>query len=92
MPVDYYHFDPVSHRLIGKQGKHEFRLGDELEIQVAAVKLDDRKIDFDLIKQKKRTHNTVFSSSKKNEQKKANKRRKGKSRSKSKARKKTRKR
>lgn len=92
LPVDYYHFDPVSHRLIGKQGKHEFRLGDELEIKVAAVKLDDRKIDFDLIKQKKRTHNTVFSSSKKNEKKSGSKRRKGKSKSKSRSRKKTRKR
>ncbi len=43
---DYYHFDPVGHRLTGERNGQVFRLGDPIRIKVAAVKLDDRKIDF----------------------------------------------
>ena len=43
---DYYHFDPVGHRLTGERGGQVYRLGDSLTVQVAAVNLDDRKIDF----------------------------------------------
>ncbi|MEJ1296049.1 MAG: ribonuclease R [Candidatus Sedimenticola sp. (ex Thyasira tokunagai)] len=45
---DYYHFDPVGHRLTGERSGRIFRLGDSLRVQVAAVNLDDRKIDFAL--------------------------------------------
>ncbi|WP_295452463.1 ribonuclease R [uncultured Thiodictyon sp.] len=43
---DYYHFDPIGHRLQGERSGNIYRLGDRLRIQVAAVNLDDRKIDF----------------------------------------------
>jgi ribonuclease R len=43
---DFYHFDPVGHRLNGERTGETYRLGDSLRIQVAAVNLDDRKIDF----------------------------------------------
>ncbi|MBU0499019.1 MAG: ribonuclease R [Gammaproteobacteria bacterium] len=43
---DYYHFDPIGHRLSGERSGEVFRLGDPLSVQVAAVNLDDRKIDF----------------------------------------------
>ena len=43
---DYYHFDPVGHRLSGERSGRIYRLGDPLTVQVAAVNLDDRKIDF----------------------------------------------
>jgi ribonuclease R len=43
---DYYHFDPVGHRLTGERTGQVFRLGDSLSVVVAAVNLDDRKIDF----------------------------------------------
>ncbi|AFL72577.1 ribonuclease R [Thiocystis violascens] len=43
---DYYHFDPIGHRLHGERTGMVYRLGDRLRIQVAAVNLDDRKIDF----------------------------------------------
>jgi ribonuclease R len=43
---DYYHFDPVGHRLTGERSGQVYRLGDQIEIIVAAVNLDDRKIDF----------------------------------------------
>lgn len=43
---DYYHFDPVGHRLTGERSGRVYRLGDLIRIKVAAVNLDDRKIDF----------------------------------------------
>lgn len=46
---DYYHFDPVGRRLAGERSGQIYRLGDPLKIRVAAVNLDDRKIDFLLI-------------------------------------------
>jgi len=43
---DFYHFDPIGHRLHGERTGTVYRLGDRLRVQVAAVNLDDRKIDF----------------------------------------------
>lgn len=43
---DYYKFDSVGHRLTGERNGQVFRLGDPIRIKVAAVNLDDRKIDF----------------------------------------------
>ncbi|MBK1644564.1 ribonuclease R [Thiocapsa imhoffii] len=43
---DFYHFDPIGHRLHGERTGMVYRLGDRLRVQVAAVNLDDRKIDF----------------------------------------------
>jgi ribonuclease R len=43
---DYYHFDAIGHRLTGERNGQVFRLGDSIKIKVAAVNLDDRKIDF----------------------------------------------
>ena len=45
---DYYHFDPVGHRLTGERSGQSYRLGDPIRIKLAAVNLDDRKIDFAL--------------------------------------------
>ena len=47
---DYYHFDPVGHRLTGERTGQIYRLGDRLRVKVAAVNLEDRKIDFVLAK------------------------------------------
>lgn len=44
---DRYQFDSTRHRLVGANNK--FRLGDKVEILVARVDLDDRKIEFNLI-------------------------------------------
>ena len=52
---DYYHFDPIGHRLTGERTGRVYRLGDRLRIQVAAVNLDERKIDFVLAKPAPRT-------------------------------------
>jgi ribonuclease R len=43
---DYYHYDPVGHRLTGERTGKVLRLGDPLSIVVARVNLDERKIDF----------------------------------------------
>ncbi len=45
---DYYHFDPVGHRLSGERSGQVYRLGDPIRVKVAAVNLDDKKIDFAL--------------------------------------------
>ena len=49
---DFYHFDPIGHRLHGERTGTVYRLGDRLRVQVAAVNLDDRKIDFVLAEPK----------------------------------------
>ncbi|MEJ2693691.1 MAG: ribonuclease R [Candidatus Thiodiazotropha sp.] len=43
---DYYHYDPIGHRLTGERTGKVLRLGDPLTIVVAKVNLDERKIDF----------------------------------------------
>ena len=43
---DYYRFDPILHSLVGERSGRQFRLGDPIRVQVAAVNLDERKIDF----------------------------------------------
>jgi ribonuclease R len=48
LPGDYYHFDPVHHRLAGERTGRNFRLGDSVEVKVMRVDLDERKIDFEL--------------------------------------------
>jgi ribonuclease R len=43
---DFYHYDPVGHRLTGERTGRVIRLGDPMRIRVAKVNLDERKIDF----------------------------------------------
>ncbi|MGB0467191.1 MAG: ribonuclease R [Pontibacterium sp.] len=50
LPGDYYNFDAAKQRLIGERTRKKFGLGDRLTVQVARVDLDDRKIDFELVK------------------------------------------
>jgi ribonuclease R len=46
LDYDYFHFDPIGHRLRGERTGRVYRLGDPIRVQVAAVNIDDRKIDF----------------------------------------------
>jgi len=46
---DYYQFDPAHHRLVGELTGRSYRLGDRLQVKVARVNMEDRKIDFDLV-------------------------------------------
>ncbi len=49
LPDDYYHFDPVHHRLKGERSGRSFRLGDSVDVRVMRVDLDERKIDFEMV-------------------------------------------
>ena len=49
LPDDYYHYDNVHHRMRGERTGRTFGLGDELEVVVSSVNIDDKKIDFDLV-------------------------------------------
>ena len=51
---DYYHFDPVHHRLTGERTRQTFRLADEVSVKVARVDLDEARIDFELTGRKQR--------------------------------------
>lgn len=52
LPQDYFHFDPASHQLIGERTGVRYRLGDSVQVKVVRVDLDDKKIDFELLKVK----------------------------------------
>ena len=43
---DYYRFDAAAHALIGERTGQQYHLGDRMVVRVAAVNLDERKIDF----------------------------------------------
>jgi ribonuclease R len=42
---DYYHFDSVRHELSGERSGRKYKMGDKIRVKVAAVNLEDRKID-----------------------------------------------
>ena len=48
---DYFHFDPISHRLLGERTNKIYRLGDSVTVKLVRVDLDEKKIDFELMKQ-----------------------------------------
>jgi ribonuclease R len=48
LPSDYYNHDAVGHRLVGERSGRVFRLTDTVRVRVAAVNVDERKIDFEL--------------------------------------------
>lgn len=49
LPNDYYHHEKVQHKLVGERSGHVFQLADKIKIKVAAVSIDDRKIDFEFV-------------------------------------------
>ena len=44
---DYFHFDPVRHRLSGECSRRTYRLADRMRVRVARVDLDERRVDFE---------------------------------------------
>ncbi len=48
---DFYEYDAGSQSLRGQRHGQRFTLGDKVEIQVAGANLEERKIDFQLVKQ-----------------------------------------
>lgn len=47
---DYYHFDRASHSLAGNRAGNTWRLGDYVRVAVARVDVDQRELDFRLIR------------------------------------------
>ena len=47
---DFFHYDPAGLSLKGERTGITYRLGDQVQVLVARVNLDDRKIDLDLVK------------------------------------------
>ncbi len=72
---DYYHFDPAGHRLRGERTGKVYRLGDEVQVKVVRVNLDDRKIDFGLPDAPQSAVPGKSSEGKRSERKSANKKR-----------------
>jgi ribonuclease R len=52
---DYYHFDAGSQSLVGERSGTRYKLGDRLNVTVARVDLDTRRIDFSLAEQSDKT-------------------------------------
>jgi len=50
LPNDYYHFDPVVHRLTGDRSGRVYQLAQNVTVRVMAVNADERKIDFELVR------------------------------------------
>ena len=44
---DYFHFDPVRHRLGGERSHRSFRLADRMRVRLTKVDLDERRVDFE---------------------------------------------
>ncbi|MCZ8513937.1 ribonuclease R [Paenibacillus filicis] len=51
---DYYHFHEAQHALIGERTSKIYRLGDEVQVRVARVNMDERTIDFEMVHMKPR--------------------------------------
>ncbi len=47
LPNDYYHFDPVRHRLQGERSGRSYQLADRMTVRVRDVNVTERKIDFE---------------------------------------------
>lgn len=45
---DYFHYDPIHHRLRGERSGLDYRLADAITVRVVRVDVDERKIDFEL--------------------------------------------
>lgn len=45
---DYYKFDPLHHRLVGRRSNKIYRLGDHIKVLLVSVDLNEREINFEL--------------------------------------------
>ena len=77
---DYFHYDQAQQRLIGERTQAAYHLGDYLQVIVARVDLDERKVDLELANSKAPRRDRLMKKSKKSASKKstANKRSKSK--------------
>ena len=48
---DYFHFDPIAHRLTGERSGSRYEVGGCVQVKVVHVELDEAKIDLQLVGQ-----------------------------------------
>lgn len=46
---DYFHHEPVKHRLVGENSGKTYQLADRLRVRVVEANMEERKIDFALV-------------------------------------------
>jgi len=46
---DYYHYSEENMALMGERTGHMYRIGDEIEVRVLAVNLDEHAVDFEVV-------------------------------------------
>lgn len=51
---DYYHYDEKQYAMIGERTGNIFRIGDEIEVKVVNVNVDETSIDFEVVGMKPR--------------------------------------
>lgn len=51
---DYYHYDERQYAMIGERTGNVFRIGDEIEVKVIGVNVDEVSIDFEVVGMKAR--------------------------------------
>ncbi len=51
---DYYHYDEKQYAMIGERTGNVFRIGDEIEVKVIGVNVDEVSIDFEVVGMKPR--------------------------------------
>ncbi len=49
---DYYDFDEKNYTLVGRRGGNRYRLGDQVQVQVARCNLERKQLDFVLVDEK----------------------------------------
>lgn len=76
LPQDYYDFDSANHQLLGRREGLSYGLGQVISVVVAAVNLDERKIDFQIDKANNRARGPSTNKNRKpkREKSKSNKR------------------
>ncbi len=55
---DYYHYDEKQYAMIGERTGNVFRIGDEIEVKVIGVNVDEMSIDFEVVGMKARKERT----------------------------------
>ncbi len=49
MNDDYYELDQENYALVGQKTGKRFQLGDEVQVKLTGVNIDNREIDFSLV-------------------------------------------
>ncbi len=61
---DYFEYDAIHHRLIGRSTRKIYRIGDPHTVRVLHVNMENKQIDFELVGQAKKTKSPTKSNSK----------------------------